>query len=420
MTATSKREAQRSPASMRVLIIQPWIRHAGGAELISVHLANELLEAGHTAPIACTFVDLAGMPDQAHAVEYLIPPRWLSRLCQRSRLFFLLVGPWLLLALVWKHSRGIDVLNPHNFPASWVAALVGAVRRIPVLWTCNEVPERLHWRRALTVGLGDYLGWWVASRWIDRALVRLVDAIHVLSDQVKEEVGERYGRLPTVVHPGIDAEFFGGGSSRKPTAKYGLEGKFVLLCVGKLHPRKNQALCIEVLRRVLPEIPDALLVLVGDGPMKEAWRAHAEVCGVSEKVLFVPQASSEELRDLYAACSVNLLAATNESWGLPPFEALSGGRISVVSDDSGAADVLSREGIGVVCEATAETFAQHIRQVFERPAVYAEMAARGRTYVSQQLTWAHYTERVLGLMKGVRESSRKTTPEEAPVEEATS
>lgn len=382
---------------LNVLIIQPWIRQ-GGAELISVYLANELVEAGHTAPIACTFVDLAGMLDQARVVQYLIPPRWLSRLCQRSRLIFLLLGPWLLLALVWRHSKDIDVLNPHNFPASWVAVVVGALSRIPVVWTCNEAPERLPWGDALKVGLADFLGWLAASSWLDRFLVKRVAAIYVPSEKTKTQVRERYDRDAAVIHLGVDVQFFEKGDGVRVRERLGISDRFVLLTVGKLHPQKNQIVCLRALRELAGEIPEAVLLLVGDGPMLDEWRDLAVTWGLGDQVRFLGNQTNRATRDLYGACDLNLFSPINQSWGFTPFEALCAQRISVLSSDCGAAEVIGGQRVGVVSEPTSTAFAKNILRVYEHPAFYQEMAARGRDYVARSLTWGAYTENVLALL----------------------
>ena len=383
---------------MRVLVIQPWIR-LGGAELISVHLAHELRKQGHNARIVCTFAELAGMPSQANEVEYALPPRWLSVMCRRSRLLFLLVGPWLLLALTLKHARGIDVLNPHNFPASWVAVLVGALRRIPVVWTCNEPPERLPWRDGLKVGLGDYLGWLAASSWLDRVLVRQVSLIYVPSERTRLQVVERYGRDAKVIYLGTDVDFFKGSNGSDLDRNHDLQGKFVLLSVGKLHQQKNQLLCLRALRTVLKEIPATVLVLAGDGPMFDEWRSLAKEWGLAAHVRFLGHVGATEVRDLYRLCDVNIFPAVNQSWGFTPFEALCARRISIVSDDCGAAEVLAREEIGLVCEATEEAFSQQILAVHQSPKAYREMAERGRNFVLQELTWDKHTQWVGALME---------------------
>lgn len=383
---------------MNVMIIQPWIRQ-GGAETYSVNLARQLSRLGHRAAIACAFHDLRGMSQGAREVTYFLPHPTLAKLCYLSRVFFLIVGPYILLHTVWRYSSGFDMLNPHNFPAVWVAVIVGKLRRIPVVWTCNEPPESLSLHHGLYVGIVDFLGWLVASSKLDRLLVHRVDGIHVLSQRARRQVQDRYKRDATVIPPPVDESFLEQGDPSRAAEEFGLQDKFVILCVGKLHPQKNQILSIEALAQVLPEIANAFLVLVGDGPMRRRLQRHAKAKHVQDRVAFLRNLSNSELRDLYALCSVNLFPARFQSWGLTPFEALCAERITVVSLDSGAAEVLGPKGIGIVTTPTTEAFADAILDVSQIAGHYKLAAARGRVFVTSKLTLLAFTEALLTLFE---------------------
>lgn len=383
---------------IKVLIIQPWIR-LGGAEIISVHLAHQLNQRGHDAAIACTYVNLDGMSDEASVVTYLKPSRLLSYLCEKNRLLFFLLSPWILLVLVWKHSGKADVLNPHNFPASWVAALVGTFRRIPIIWTCNEPPEKLALGEARSVGLGDFAGWMIASGWLDRLIVRRLNAIYVPSAKTRKQVMDRYGRNAKIIRLGV------GKPNRKPKAKskaimktLGLEGSYVLLDVGKLHPQKNHMVSIEALQKLKTAIPNAVLLVAGDGPAYKELKQAAINLGVAKDVKFLGHMDETTLQDVYRSCHVNLFPATNQSWGLTPFEALRFERVSVASNDCGASEVLAGEGIGVVCEPTASAFASSILEIYQNPSNSEIMARHGKMYVETVLTWHNYAENVESLL----------------------
>ena len=389
---------------MKILIIHPWIR-LGGAEQICWKLASQLQEQGHEARIVSTYFDPAGLPKQVEELEYLLPPVWMAQLARRNRAFFLLVAPWILLILAWKNSRDVDVLNPHNFPAAWVAVIVGMLRRIPVVWTCNEPPERIDWKTGFTVGIGDFFGWWLASSWIDRLLMKKVAKAYVPSELTRKQVRLRYGIDPSIVRLGVDSEFYGYGGETSAAKRLNLEGKFVLLCVGKLHPQKNQFVCIDALKLVLPEIPNAVLVLAGDGPMANELLARAMKSGLSSRVVFLGNTDSKEVRDLYAACNINLFPPTNQSWGLTPFEALCAEKVSIVSTDCGAAEVLGERGIGFICDPIPEAFAEMILAVHTNPNLSLTMARTGRRFVESNLTWNQYANDALRLMEDARFSA---------------
>ncbi len=259
----------------------------------------------------------------------------------------------------------------------------------------------MSWHMAREVGISDWTGWFLAGSWIDRVLVKSIQVIHVLSEKSRADVAARYGRESTVVRTPVDRSFQAPGNPSRALDRYGLKGKFILLCVGKLHPQKNQVVCIGALREVLSEIPDAALVLVGDGPMRARWLKLASLWGLSKRIRHLRRVSNEELRDLYAACSVNLVPAENQSWGLTAFEALCARKISIVATDSGAAEVLAAEGIAVVCRPTAEAFARNVIRIFAHRGRYEAMARKGRRYVTKNLSWGQYTDKVLGLIEDV-------------------
>jgi glycosyltransferase involved in cell wall biosynthesis len=382
---------------LKILIVQPWIR-LGGAEMVSVNLAVNLDRQGHDVSIACTFVDLNGAPPQASQVRYLLPDRRISGLLRRSRIMFLLFGPWILLWLVWRNSGGVDILNPHEFPSSWIAAAVGRLRRLPVIWTSYGPPPRPKLGDLLNLGLFDWVGWSVASSCLDRAVVRTISSIHVPSQRSCGQILERYHRDARAIPLGVDIEFYQSGDAGRCLTGYGLAGRFVLLCVGKMHPQENQIICLHAMKSVLRVVENAYLILAGDGPMKTRWERTAEEIGIADHVKFIGHVAASEVRDLYRACAIHLFPPTNESWGLAPFEALCARRISIVSDESGAAELMAKENIGIVCRPTAEQFAREILRLYSDPVCASDMAARGHDYVSKRLSWDRFAAEVSHLM----------------------
>ena len=386
----------------KILIIQPWIR-LGGAELVSIHLANALRQRGHKVAIACTYLDTFGLPELALSLDYRLPPRPLADLCRRSRLFFLLCGYWLLLLTVIRSSRDVDFLNPHNFPSSWIAVLVGRTRGIPVIWTCNEPPQLLDWREASKIGLGDAVGWLLASSRLDRFLASRVEAVYVPSEMTRRQVQQLYGRDADVVRLGVDADLYSQKGQAAVPGGLDLAGKSVLLAVGKLHPQKNQIAALCALEHTLPTFPNLVLLLAGDGPMRGDWEQYAEDHGLGNHVVFLGSVPHSDMPALYSCCDINLFTPINQSWGLTPFEALLMGKISVVSNDSGAAEVITNHGIGVVCEPSAVGAAERIAEILSEPERFRAMAIRGRDYVTKELTWDRYADCFLRIAAQVEE-----------------
>jgi glycosyltransferase involved in cell wall biosynthesis len=367
-------------------------------------LASELIELGEDVSVVALFVEPDGLPDECQRIPYVLPNHFFQEMCSRSKAAFFLLGPFILFWLLMRNAQGTDLLNPHNFPASWIAVLVGSLRGIPVLWTCNEPPTRISWKDAKSVGIGDFLGWWVASGPLDRLIVKQISAIHVLSEKTRQEVMDRYQRDSTVLRTGVDWEHLHPASRVDAVTKYALEDRFVLLTVGKLHPQKNQVLCLETLRDLVWRISNAVLLVVGEGPMLHELRNMARAMGIEQYVRFLGRVPLVDLCALYGASDTVLFPALNQSWGLTPFEALCARRVTVVCADSGAAEVLGTMGIGLVAEPTPSAFAACVMQIHERPGRFADMASAGRDYVVRNLTPRVFATRFLGLAEQVRNS----------------
>lgn len=130
----------------------------------------------------------------------------------------------------------------------------------------------------------------------------------------------------------------------------------VVLCVARMDPMKRQDVLIEAFAKVMPNHPDALLVLVGNGSFSGAkktglgltkagrWRSHLETLahdlGVLPSVRFTGWMPDPLVAAAYARADVVVLASDLEGFGLTPFEAWGHGKPCVVTTGCGAAEVV--------------------------------------------------------------------------------
>lgn len=368
---------------MRVLIIQPWIQ-TGGAELLSLELAAALERHGDAAPIAALFVRAGGLPAALLDRRFLLPPPWLARRFAASRRLCYVLGPFVLLAIVLRAAGAAAVLDPHNVPAPFVAALAGRLRRRPVVWTCNEVPAALPPAEAARLGLTERIVWRLAAA-LSRAVAGQPREILVLSEKTRAAVRTAYGREATVVRPGFTRPPDGPVARRDGTP-------FGLLFVAKLHPQKDPLLAVEVLRAVRERGIAAHLTIVGDGPERAAVAARIGALGLDGAVALRPALAHEALAAAYRAADALLVTAGgHQSWGLTPFEALAAGTPAVLSDEAGAAEVLGPASAALVVPRTAAAFAAAIERLARDPALGPRLVANGAPLLAT-LTWERYAE----------------------------
>ena len=136
----------------------------------------------------------------------------------------------------------------------------------------------------------------------------------------------------TVVYPGTEPA---GIEARAPAGPVGkLEA--LILCVGTLEPRKNQATVLEAYLQASSN--SVMLPLVFVGRYFEGWGDASLVrklqSGELEKqgVFFLENSSAAELQWCYEKAALFVLASRHEGFGLPVIEAYSNGCPALLSD----------------------------------------------------------------------------------------
>ncbi len=106
-----------------------------------------------------------------------------------------------------------------------------------------------------------------------------------------EEAGRwLFGQKPfTISRNAIDTRAFAYDPQLRETlrAEFACGERTVIGCVGTLSEIKNHKFLLNAFAKALQRNPDYLLMIVGDGPLRESLEAQAESLGISESVRFL-------------------------------------------------------------------------------------------------------------------------------------
>jgi len=173
------------------------------------------------------------------------------------------------------------------------------------------------------------------------------------------------GRLH-VMRNGVDAQRFQPLPMARARAELGLSGAPVILSVGNLQEYKGQRLVVEAFARLLQRHPQALLLLVGDGPDREHLGQMAARLGVAERVRFVGTVPNAELAPWYSAADVLVLGSSREGWPNVLLEAMACGTPVVASAVGGIPEVVASDAVGrLVNPRSAEGFEAAIEDLLQ-------------------------------------------------------
>lgn len=126
----------------------------------------------------------------------------------------------------------------------------------------------------------------------------------------------------------------------------GVTDKFTLTFVGELSRRKNQEFLIECMPKIKEQIPNAVLLLVGDGKEEKNLTALAAALGVQEDVIFLGRRADPE--NIINATDVYVSASRSEGLPFNIVEALHKRKITVASAVKGHTDIIEDGVSGIL------------------------------------------------------------------------
>jgi len=149
----------------------------------------------------------------------------------------------------------------------------------------------------------------------------------------------------------------------------GVEGR-LLVTVGRLSPAKNQVLAV----RALAHVPDATLLLVGDGPERPVVEAAARPLG--ERVVFT--GTRLDARAIAGAADVVVIPSESEGLPLAALEALAASRPIVATAVRGLRELLDDGRTALlVPPGDAEALAAAVRRVLDDPDLARSLGEAG-------------------------------------------
>jgi glycosyltransferase involved in cell wall biosynthesis len=384
---------------LKILLVHPRI-FAGGAEKAIVYLAYHLNQSGHKVVVCTLSADLEELPPIARQVRYVVPempvqPSKLESTTEAVR--SVIAETTTLLGLTQGIWEDFEVLSPCNFPAYWSTYPYRNSKHI--IWISSEVFGPYNVARDLYSRSRFFRKALKATVSLDKYIVKKsVDMIITCSELNRRLIRERYGLDARVIPTAVDYNFFNGADGEAETS---CKENYVLLHVGAFVRRKNQILSIRALHRLKRVIPDVKLILVGEGPWESALRDEAERLGLTGDVIFAGFVPEERLRALYNTCDVNIFPVEDQTYGLVPFEALAAGKFSLVSENSGAGQLMKSLGIGYAITPDVEAIVNGVLDLWKHPDSFEESVALGRTYVRENLTWERYAAEMADVYQAI-------------------
>ena len=194
---------------------------------------------------------------------------------------------------------------------------------------------------------------------------RRADRVVTVASALKEELvrlGAPGGKI-SVLRNGVDLKLFRPLDRAAIRKEMDLAGP-VIASVGHLIDRKGHDLVIDAIK----DIPDATLLIAGDGEKRAALEARAASAGIGGRMRFLGAVPHEDLPWIYNAADVLALASSREGWPNVLLEAMACGTPCVATPVWGSGEVICAPEAGkLALDRSAGAVAMSLKDILAAP-----------------------------------------------------
>ena len=311
-------------------------------------------------------------------------------------------------------ARGrYDVVHVRGMPHVYYTCLLNLLFRVPIVF---EIHSTVFETRAGDDGDIPRSGWFKRKAWrvINGLLLRRVGKIALICRSLEGYAIERgCPRQKFVPLPnGVDlTRFTPRAKDSELLRQYGLSDARLVLYLGKFQPWEGLPRLVEAFGLVKRRVPDARLLLVGDGPDRErieqAVRAHLDP-GDAVVTGFVP---FDQVPRYYSLGDVFVmvrpkLRKTDYVCPIKPLEAMAMGKVVVSTDVLAMRDILEHRQTGIITGHSVEEISRAIVDVLDNPPLREEIGAKARAYVTREHDWNAIAGALVVVYQAITEERR--------------
>lgn len=190
----------------------------------------------------------------------------------------------------------------------------------------------------------------IHRRVINKYLAKFTDKIVAVSKAVKEDI-LRYDSISDnkveIIYNGVEMNKFLDMNGNSIRSEFGISlDTRVIGTVGRLTPQKGQRHLLEAMSKIKEKFPRIVLLMVGDGPMKDELKNYARILGLNDTVIFT--GPRRDIPSLLAAMDIFVLPSLWEGLSISLIEAMAAGKPVITTDIPPIREVINSEKAGIL------------------------------------------------------------------------
>lgn len=244
---------------------------------------------------------------------------------------------------------------------------------------------------------------WYSFLEMQKAVVKQLEHIVTVSECSRMDIANAFGirsQSLRIVHCGIDTEVF------KPRPDVVKRPYRIITTTSADAPLKGARYLLKALARLLPDFPEAELLIVGRPRPGGNTEQLIERLKLWPHIKIVSGISTEQLVEYYAQSQIAVVPSIYEGFGLPAGEAMACG-VPLISTNGGALpEVVGDAGIQVPIR-DSEAIALAIAALFRNPEQREQLAVAGRQRIVERFSWKKAAQELTDYYREVLEGRRQ-------------
>ncbi|MGE3507400.1 MAG: glycosyltransferase [Vicinamibacterales bacterium] len=303
-------------------------------------------------------------------------------------------------------GRGLDI--------GGVARLVNLIRteRIDVLQTHDAQTRRLGVLAAALTGIrhiSSVHGWIfndrkeLVARWIDRHLLRMADAVIVVSDRLRQELvaaGVPEANITLIRNAIMLQDYATAPDGAALRAELGIPAEApVISIVGRLSAEKGHVDFLSMAATLLERFPETRFLIIGDGPMRDQIAARIAELDLQSRVILTGH--QNQLAPYYAVTTV--LGISSYTEGIPNvmLEAFACGKPAVATAVGGVPEVLEEGRTGFLVEpGKPEQMVERLSRLLADASLRDRMGKAARRSIEERYSFDVRTRALTAVYEG--------------------
>jgi phosphatidylinositol alpha-mannosyltransferase len=248
-----------------------------------------------------------------------------------------------------------DIIHIHEPLIPFLASQILGRLQCPAIGTFHAAIPDTFLAKAVVGSTGPY----------KRGIMKHLSAVTAVSKAAADSIDDLVDPSQIIIIPNaIDAAQFALTANRDPN---------MILYIGRLEKRKGVKYLLTAFSDLLKVLPDATLIIAGDGPERGSLEAKVRSLKLSSKVKFLGHISDERKVSLLARCQVFTSPAVfGESFGIVLLEAAAAGAVTVAGNNPGYESVLVGPGrLSLVDVKGSGEYARRLELLMTEPALQA-------------------------------------------------